>query len=103
MTFHRSPVQRVGIIGAGASGIAAAKALLAERCFRTIEILEQRRETGGLWNYTSEQDSAPVPSIDPNVVEEPRISGKNPVFISAVYDELGNVIPDLIRNLKPIS
>lgn len=82
-------LQHIGIIGAGPSGLSSAKALIAEKCFQSIEILEQRMETGGAWNYTRETANVLVPSTDPNIVEEAVISDGKPIFISAMYDELG--------------
>lgn len=93
MVSPRPTIQRIAIIGAGASGIASAKALLAERAFQTIEIFEQRGSIGGIWNYTLETDTVLIPSTDPSIVEQPVISGESPVFVSAMYDELGTVNP----------
>lgn len=48
-------VHKVAIIGAGPSGLAAAKHLLAQgqgTVFREIDIFEQRGEVGGVWLHT---------------------------------------------------
>jgi cation diffusion facilitator CzcD-associated flavoprotein CzcO len=61
-------VSRVAIVGAGPSGVSAAKYLLAERCFEKIDVFEQRHEVGGVWNLTSNilSRSTPIPQLDPN-------------------------------------
>lgn len=45
-------IKRIAIIGAGPSGLAAAKYLRAEGTFSEIIIYEQRSSVGGLWHYT---------------------------------------------------
>jgi thioredoxin reductase len=61
-------IYRVAIIGAGPSGISAAKSLLAERTFEKIDILEQRHEVGGVWNLTTNilSKRTPIPQLDAN-------------------------------------
>src|ERR1051326_6589908 len=49
---HISGRQRVAVIGAGVSGLAAAKCLLDEGLEPVV--FEQRSEIGGLWNYHEE-------------------------------------------------
>ena len=79
-------IRRVAIVGAGASGLVAARALREEGCFTAIDVFEQRGDVGGLWNYTPQTKATDVPSVDPNVVEGPDEKG---TYISAVYDNLG--------------
>ena len=64
---HKS-ISRIAIIGAGPSGIAVAKYLVAEKAFSKIDILEQRHDIGGVWNLTSNTRSArtAIPQLDPN-------------------------------------
>lgn len=47
-------VHKIAIIGAGPSGLAAAKYLVTERdgIFKQIDIFEQRTEVGGVWKHT---------------------------------------------------
>jgi thioredoxin reductase len=61
-------ISRVAIIGAGPSGISAAKSLSAERAFEKIDILEQRHEVGGVWNLTTNilSKRTPIPQLDAN-------------------------------------
>ncbi|KAI0157564.1 FAD/NAD(P)-binding domain-containing protein [Xylariaceae sp. FL1272] len=55
-------IKRIAIIGAGPSGIAAAKHLLAEGFKASqIDVFEQRDEVGGVWNYTSLPPTGPLP------------------------------------------
>lgn len=79
------PINRIAIIGAGASGLAAARALLAEDCFAAIDIFEQRGALGGVWNYTPQTAPVALPSTDPAAVEAP-VDG---VYPSALYADLG--------------
>ncbi|KAI1311491.1 hypothetical protein F5Y03DRAFT_343271 [Xylaria venustula] len=60
-------INRIAIIGAGPSGLAAAKHLLAEGFSSSqIHIFEQQAEVGGVWNYSPVASSEPlrVPQID---------------------------------------
>lgn len=67
-SLARSSISRIAIVGAGPSGISAAKYLLAEKTFEKIDIFEQRDEIGGVWNLTSNTFSRHtlVPQLDPN-------------------------------------
>ena len=96
----RFNVKRIAIIGAGPSGLAAAKYLLAEDAFDKIDIFEQRCNVGGVWNYTVEADGLlqRVPRTDPH---EPLArplwrdsdGEKQPVFVSPMYNTLETNIP----------
>ncbi|KAJ8128131.1 hypothetical protein O1611_g5507 [Lasiodiplodia mahajangana] len=58
-------IRSIAIIGAGPSGIAAAKYLISEKVFTKISVFEQRSNVGGIWNadFTSpEVDVATYPS-----------------------------------------
>lgn len=79
------PIKSIAIIGAGASGLVAARALLAEKVFTTIDIFEQRPSAGGVWNYTPQTSPVAIPSTDPDVVEG-LVDG---VYPSAMYECLG--------------
>ncbi len=63
-----SSISRIAIIGAGPSGIAAAKHLRAEEAFEKIDVFEQRYDVGGVWNLTPNTLSkkTPIPQLDPN-------------------------------------
>lgn len=41
--------QRIAVIGAGPSGLAAVDALAKEKCFETIQVFERREQVGGMW------------------------------------------------------
>ncbi|KAL9094388.1 MAG: hypothetical protein Q9165_003238 [Trypethelium subeluteriae] len=108
--FH---IRSVAIIGAGPSGVTAAKYLLAERWFHRIVIFEQRNNVGGIWNYTPDDDLAKaeaqaqtIPQTSPAAplekpVWRPRDVGnlfgsvgeKEATFASALYDDLESNIP----------
>lgn len=96
------PITSVAIIGAGAGGLVTLRALLAERSFQTIDVLEQRGVPGGVWNYTAEVSAAPLPSTEPTVaaagdrpVQARNSNNRDPVFVSAMYDLLGELHPPL--------
>lgn len=67
-SLPQHPISRIAIIGAGPSGISAAKYLLAERAFKKIDVYEQRHEVGGVWNLTSNTLSmrTPIPQLNPD-------------------------------------
>ncbi|KAH7079806.1 hypothetical protein FB567DRAFT_449580 [Paraphoma chrysanthemicola] len=65
-TFLRA--KSVAVVGAGPSGVIAAKYLRAENAFDKIVLFEQRSRPGGIWNYTGEQrdeDLFTIPQTDP--------------------------------------
>ena len=97
---ERFDLKRIAIIGAGPSGLAAAKYLLAEDAFDTIDIFEQRSNVGGAWIYTAEADDQlrQVPRTSPHEpLERPlwRDSNgeKQPIFVSPMYNTLETNIP----------
>lgn len=121
-----NPVRRVAVIGAGPSGLAAAKYarskypsggqaanqvlryLLAEKSFDQIDVFEQRSSVGGAWNYSPNsskiEKSVPIPHTNPHEPVEPPtwIAGvdgaSEAVFVSPLYDRLETNIPkDLMR------
>lgn len=105
----------VAIIGAGPSGIIAAKYLRAEKAFDKIVLFEQRSRLGGIWNHTPEdreEDLFSVPQTDPRGKNQDPIwrersqsshsqEGKDnqigvtreASFLSPVYDRLETNIP----------
>jgi len=90
-------VKRVAIIGAGPSGLAVAKYLLAEHAFDKIDIYEQQSEVGGVWNYNSNiTDNIPVPQTTPMMpLDEPvwLVGAAAPLFSNPMYDRLNTNIP----------
>ncbi len=92
--FH---VKRIAVIGAGPTGLAATKYLLAENTFNTIDVYEQQAEVGGVWNYTPLlSESVPVPQTTSRVPAEKPIWQNGaiaPVFSNPMYDRLNTNIP----------
>ncbi|KAF2767446.1 FAD/NAD(P)-binding domain-containing protein [Teratosphaeria nubilosa] len=107
---RRFDVDTVCIIGAGPSGLAAAKYLTAERAFSRITVFEQRGNVGGIWNYV------PLASITAEDLVVPqtnaRRGGEDPVwkqrnastalsnreqkgkeFLTPIYDRLESNLP----------
>ncbi|PKY03881.1 putative flavin dependent monooxygenase [Aspergillus campestris IBT 28561] len=99
------PVRRIAVIGAGPSGLAAVKYLLAEKCFEKIDVYERRDQPAGVWNYCpatfKQLMKTPVPQTTPNVgLEEPIWHPKEhskdqmePTFVSPIYSTLDTNIP----------
>ncbi|PSN74508.1 flavin-containing monooxygenase [Corynespora cassiicola Philippines] len=107
----------IAIIGAGPSGLVAAKYLRAEKAFDNIVLFEQRARSGGIWNYTPEdrdEDLFTIPQTNPrgrnqDPVWRERVGtyvksatngthGTNGVskaasFLSPVYEKLETNIP----------
>lgn len=96
-TQKTTSINRVAIIGAGPTGIACAKYLLAEKAFKTIAIFEQRQNVGGIWNLsgTDRTRRIPIPQIDPRYGTGTSSSGMNDSleFESPLYDYLETNIP----------
>jgi cation diffusion facilitator CzcD-associated flavoprotein CzcO len=90
-------IKQVAVIGAGPTGLAAAKYLLAEGVFEQIDVYEQQGEVGGVWNYTPLlAESVPIPQTTPQVPPEKPIWQKGaayPVFSNPMYERLNTNIP----------
>ncbi|KAF7546317.1 hypothetical protein G7Z17_g8523 [Cylindrodendrum hubeiense] len=91
-------VSRVAIIGAGASGLAAAKYLLAEKKFSEVRIFEQRATPGGTWNYSplTREPNFTIPRTQPSAVPDQAIWPNGSVdveFLTPIYDQLETNIP----------
>lgn len=104
----------IAIVGAGPSGVAAAKYLLAEKAFDKIVLYEQRSRSGGIWNYTAneiEEDLFTIPQIDPRGKNQnpiwrhkthtsdhincngSSILQEGPFYVSPMYEKLETNIP----------
>ncbi|KAL9623913.1 MAG: hypothetical protein Q9160_001905 [Pyrenula sp. 1 TL-2023] len=99
-------ISNIAIIGAGPSGVAVAKYLLAEKTFSKIDIYEQRNRIGGIWNFSpAAKPATSIPQTKPQQpLERPiwhnlsRTNGfheqpSEPVFETALYDDLETNIP----------
>jgi cation diffusion facilitator CzcD-associated flavoprotein CzcO len=96
----------IAIVGAGPSGVAAAKYLLGEKAFNKIVLFEQRSRPGGIWNYTPDhvdEDLFTVPQIDPRGKNQDPLLESNGAtscvqerdisFVSPMYNDLETNIP----------
>ncbi|KAI8959101.1 FAD/NAD(P)-binding domain-containing protein [Daldinia sp. FL1419] len=107
-------VKKIAVIGAGPSGLAAAKYLLAqEGAFPRIDVFEQQAEVGGVWNYsavTGPAEALPVPQTDahPKKPDPPvLVPGKDgdemvPLFPSPMYDDLHTNIPHTLMKYSDL-
>lgn len=71
--------RNIAIVGAGPSGVIAAKYLRAEKAFDRIVLFEQRSGPGGIWNYTGDQRDKDLFSIPQT---NPRGKNQDPDWIS---------------------
>ncbi len=83
-TSQPSPfnINRIAIVGAGPSGLAAAKHLLAEGFSSSqIDIYEQQADVGGVWNYSAVTSPEPprVPQTDARAALDIPIYPETPV------------------------
>ncbi|KAJ4022838.1 hypothetical protein NW752_003292 [Fusarium irregulare] len=103
VTDHQ--VKYVAVIGAGASGTAAAAALKAEGCFNKIKVFERRGAPGGLWLYDNEdatesdiKPGALPPALDPpsriphSLPRQQARDGKHSHHSTPMYESLMYVI-----------
>ena len=90
-------VKRIGVIGAGPSGLAAAKYLQAENAFDQIDVFEQQPEVGGVWFYHRNiVGRISIPQISPHGSPELPVWRKGaaaPLFSNPMYDKLNTNIP----------
>ncbi|KAF2827082.1 FAD/NAD(P)-binding domain-containing protein [Ophiobolus disseminans] len=111
----------IAVVGAGPSGVVAAKYLRAEKAFDRIVLFEQRSRSGGIWNYTGDQrdeDLFTVPQtnprgknqdpkwVDPNnpgdshALESGRNAGLS--FLSPMYEKLETNIPRGLMGIQDL-
>ncbi|KAK9455370.1 hypothetical protein V1511DRAFT_500269 [Dipodascopsis uninucleata] len=87
-------IKRVAVIGAGASGLVGAKALLEENAFSKIRIFERNGKAGGVWQYTGDyHGSYSIPSLDPNTKLDPQSTNGFKTWPTPAYDQLTTNIP----------
>ncbi|KAJ4249494.1 monooxygenase [Fusarium torreyae] len=96
-------VNKVAIIGAGPTGIASAKYLIAQG-FQDVTIFEQQDHVGGIWNYSGlAPGTCPVPQEDPYCPPDEPIrwnSTAAPIFTSPMYENLHANIPKEVMNFS---
>ncbi|KAF4585770.1 thiol-specific monooxygenase [Ophiocordyceps camponoti-floridani] len=107
--FH---VKQIAIIGAGPSGLATAKYLIAQHAFTLIVIFEQQHEIGGIWvppptGVNPPPSRCSVPQTNPFLPPEPPVSVAEDRprcrkvtyhYPSAVYDNLSaNTVGSLMQ------
>ncbi|KAK1717492.1 thiol-specific monooxygenase [Colletotrichum acutatum] len=86
-------VKKIAVIGAGPTGLAAARYLTAQGAFDSVVVFEQQAEVGGVWNYSPHPTtSRHVPQTDPFCPQDPPLrpggSGAPPVFPTPMYGTL---------------
>ncbi|CAK7235336.1 monooxygenase [Sporothrix bragantina] len=103
MAPPRSPprfaVKSVAIVGAGSSGLTAARYIQGQGVYDRIVVYEQRSQVGGIWHYSSrptDQEHIPQenPYLRPDAPLQPRQdTSEAPEFPTATYDDLYVNIP----------
>ncbi|KAI9162659.1 hydantoinase B/oxoprolinase [Paramyrothecium foliicola] len=97
-------VDRIAIIGAGPSGLAAAKYFTAEKKFSRVQVYEQRNTVGGVWAYNpirTIDDDFSIPRPSPTKIPSTTIkaAGYDAVqFVTPVYDELETNVAHSMMN-----
>lgn len=98
-----SAVDAVAIIGAGASGLAAARYLQCEAAFSTIAVFEQRGAVGGLWNATPDM-SGTLQALDGRPAAAPVSWHDGEArFASPVHDGLETNIPHSLMRFSDLA
>lgn len=108
----------IAVIGAGPSGVIAAKYLRAEKTFGRIVLFEQRARLGGIWNSTPnlrDEDLFTIPQTDPQgqnqdparEVDPQKANDLNGVqnvvsFLSPLYKNLETNIPRGLMGFKDL-
>lgn len=99
-------MKKVAIIGAGPSGVAAAKFLVAEKAFDHIDIFEQQSEVGGVWNYTSHiTQPISVPQTTPDAPPDAPIwldGAATPIFSNPMYANMHTNIPKRLMQFSDL-
>ena len=74
-------IRKVGIIGGGPAGVAAAKALSLEPSkFDEIHLFEKKPQLGGLWNYSEDYKAEVKYEINGSGIEEEPIRSSSPMY-----------------------
>ncbi|KAK4127730.1 FAD/NAD(P)-binding domain-containing protein [Parathielavia appendiculata] len=93
----RFDIKSIAIVGAGPCGLAAAKYLLAQNAFQTVDIFEQQAEVGGVWYYSPKPSATVrVPQVTADCPPDPPLVShgeEDPVFPSPMYEVLHTNIP----------
>ncbi|USW59319.1 Putative flavin monooxygenase, FAD/NAD(P)-binding domain superfamily [Septoria linicola] len=107
-------VRKVAIIGAGASGAAAAAALHAEDYFDDIKVFERRETAGGTWIYDAEPGEVPItPGALPPDVDRPlsipeKLPARRPASTqyrfdkTPIYEGLTTNVPDVAMSFSDL-
>lgn len=101
MASQRFAVRSVAIIGAGSSGLAAARYMAGQGVYDRVVVYERRPEVGGIWNHTAQATPQnPIPQVSPYFppdapvqLPQPGNGPATPEFPTAMYDSLYVNIP----------
>ncbi|KAK4138750.1 FAD/NAD(P)-binding domain-containing protein [Trichocladium antarcticum] len=98
-------VRSIAIVGAGPCGLAAAKYLVAQNVFTTIDIFEQQSQVGGVWNYSpTPSETLHVPQVSAGCPPDPPLQNEEPpVFPSPMYEALHTNIPRALMRFSDLA
>src|ERR1700744_3631249 len=77
----------------------------AENFFESVDVYEQRSNSGGLWNHTESSTNDglfQIPNVNPFTSPE-RPVGKGDVFVTPMYDSLEVNIPHPLMSYSDMS
>ncbi|CAK7567049.1 MAG: monooxygenase [Sporothrix epigloea] len=99
MAAPRFAVRSVAIIGAGSSGLTAARYIRDQGVYDHIVVYEKRSQVGGIWNYSSRPTNQEhIPQENPYLRPDAPLLPRNgeaeaPEFPTPMYDDLHVNIP----------
>ncbi|KAG0170057.1 hypothetical protein DFQ28_002595 [Apophysomyces sp. BC1034] len=92
------PILRVAVIGAGPSGLAAAKVLRDDGSFQKVVVFERNAQVGGTWIYSPDVNpNPPIPSVDILELDPP---GNTKTVISPMYERLRTNLPHRVMAFR---
>ncbi|KAF7197313.1 Thiol-specific monooxygenase [Pseudocercospora fuligena] len=112
--MRQKVIRKVAVIGAGASGAAAAAALKAEDYFDNIQVFERKGTPGGTWIYDRDPGNLPfTPGALPPQVDKPlTIPDSLPTTTAAstqhrydktpIYEQLTTNVPDVAMSFTDL-
>ncbi|KAL8671212.1 MAG: hypothetical protein Q9168_004287 [Polycauliona sp. 1 TL-2023] len=94
-------IRSVAIVGAGPSGLATAKYLIAEHVFLKVVLYEQRNSVGGVWNYTPIACKSDGNACNQTVGDSIDVVTANlPAFNTPMYEGLESNLPHMLMQFS---
>ncbi|KAL8678491.1 MAG: hypothetical protein Q9186_005161 [Xanthomendoza sp. 1 TL-2023] len=94
-------IKNVAVIGAGPSGLATAKFLLAENPSLDVVVYEQRKNVGGVWNYTPLNPHRQLAMIEGTIDEAiDAVTANLPDLNTPMYENLETNLPHMLMQFS---